>query len=291
MRGAADSHTIFKRRKAVIMFSRIRRHVNATTVLAIVALVFAMTGGALAVGGHGGASPAGAGASAALSSKAAAAVALVAKATPAASAAKAKARGKTGPRGPAGKEGKPGKEGPAGKEGAAGKEGPAGKEGKEGQEGKEGKEGKEGEKGKAGKPGAPGQTGFTETLPAEKTETGSWSYSGLKETLFLVPISFAIPLPAPLEEKDVHWVAAGGASTAECPGSAEKPAAKPGNLCVYASFLNGTTSNATPGFIDSSSAIFAGGAGTAGAVLSFGTAEGASVAGYGTWAVTAPEEG
>jgi hypothetical protein len=54
------------------------------------------------------------------------------------------AAGKEGPagrEGPAGKEGPTGKEGPLGKEGPAGKEGPLGKEGPAGKEGPQGKEG------------------------------------------------------------------------------------------------------------------------------------------------------
>jgi len=52
--------------------------------------------------------------------------------------------GSQGPTGPPGKEGLAGKEGKGGAEGQAGKQGPEGKEGKEGKAGTEGKEGKEG---------------------------------------------------------------------------------------------------------------------------------------------------
>jgi hypothetical protein len=97
------------------MFHRVRRHLNASTLIALLALVFAVTGGAFAATGHGG-SPAGA------------------LASVKAGAAKSK-RGPRGPQGPAG---------PAGKNGAAGPAGPAGPVGAKGETGATGAAGANG---------------------------------------------------------------------------------------------------------------------------------------------------
>jgi hypothetical protein len=87
------------------MLRALRRNINPSTFIAIIALVLAATGGAYAATGAGNH-----------------------KNALTAGAAKSK-RGPRGPQGPPGKEGKEGKVGaigPTGKEGAAGKEGPAG---------------------------------------------------------------------------------------------------------------------------------------------------------------------
>jgi Collagen triple helix repeat (20 copies) len=75
------------------------------------------------------------------------------------------ALGKEGPRGPEGKEGKEGKEGPSG-----GPIGPEGKEGKEGKEGPQGPEGKEGPQGPEGKEGRPAKLSALETVKGELAE-------------------------------------------------------------------------------------------------------------------------
>lgn len=246
------------------MISRIRTHLNAATLVAIIALVFAMTGGALAVGGHGGG----------------------ARAT-----ASAKGKGKAGPRGPAGPAGKEGKPGPEGKQGPSGKEGPPGKEGSEGKQGPAGKEGP------AGRQGYRGESGFVETLPPGKTETGTWSFAAPSEADIFVSISFPIRLAEALQGSgcsgkttpcQVHWITS-GTKTTECPGSAQKPEAAIGNLCVYEGQMMGKPSRVPP-TIFSPNSFLQEGAGTTGAVVLFGSAEGGEASGAGDWAVTAPEE-
>jgi hypothetical protein len=101
-----------------------------------------------------------------------------------------------------------------------------------------------------------GTTGFTETLPSGKTETGAFDISfkvpsqlteeeeedeveeaGTVVQQFASPISFSIPLAGPLAEEAVHFVSteeqAEGTAPAECPGSAETPLAQAGALCLY----------------------------------------------------------
>ena len=94
-----------------------------------------------------------------------------------------------------------------------------------------------------------GTTGFTETLPEGKTETGEWALIGDAAggfEHFADALSFNIPLEA---APTPHYIRTSGLepvwnSTEEkeeevaqpdCPGSAAAPAAEPGSLCVYAS--------------------------------------------------------
>jgi hypothetical protein len=191
------------------MFSKIRKHLSPSAVIAVLALVFAMSGGAYAMSGGG--------------------------RLPQASAASAKKSGKTGlrgPRGPAGKNGAPGERGPAGAPGSAGSQGPAGAQGPKGERGEEGEAGEPGEPGEPGKDGTPGNEGspWTDggTLPKGATETGSWFVKFGENEHAFAEISFPIRLQAELEGADVE-VGPG----AHCPGTAAKPEAEAGHLCIY----------------------------------------------------------
>jgi hypothetical protein len=216
------------------MFQRVRKHISPATVVAFMALIFAMTGGAFAAssGSGGGSSPAKATASTTL-----------------ATAAKAKPKAKAGPRGPAGAKGATG---PAGATGSAGPAGPAGATGPAGA-GTAGATGAIGATGATGAPGAVGPAGpegsFNTTLPKGKTLKGDWSAFGkAPEAGFPVvaTVSFGIPLAS---APATHYLRPGGneepffdgttgkeglRSQPACPGSAEEPKAEPGNLCVYA---------------------------------------------------------
>jgi hypothetical protein len=232
------------------MFKAIGRQINPATVLALVALVFAMTGGAYAISGgngvHGGA---------------------VAGAANAKKKGKSKSStGKPGPRGPEGKQGPAGPTGPVGREGPEGKAGAAGKDGTNGVSGesvtsaalKAGEEGcKEGgskftvggkvttacdgEKGAKGAAGTPGMIHPGETLPAEASETGSWAvyavapeYPYFHLNAIVDPISFTMPLEKALNEEHVVYLETGQGETTECPGTVADPKAASGYLCVYA---------------------------------------------------------
>lgn len=216
---------------------RIRIQLNATTLVSIVALVFAMTGGAFAVSSKGGSGNA---------------TAVAAKKK------KKKPKVLRGPRGPKGATG------PAGPAGPAGPQGPAGANGKDGTSGVNGKDGvgvtsaaASASECKAGGTkftsasgaskvcnGENGQTGFTATLPEGATEKGVISYAFSGPGGQFIPISFSIPLESPLGEENVHFILANGMElksngeevtqkAAECPGNAVGPTAKPGNLCIY----------------------------------------------------------
>ena len=255
------------------MFSSLRRRITPSTVIATVALLFAMSGGAYAAGKY-----------------------LITSTKQIKPSVLASLKGKAGPAGPAGANGAAGPAGPAGSgtPGAEGKQGPKGETGKEGSPGQNGKN---------------GETGFTEKLPPGKTETGTWSLgkvgalpSGQTKVQELVPVSFAIPLAAPLGEGNAHFLIDNEQTkqfeevyetsgeffqkpSTVCLGTPEDPKAAPGSLCIYAQQLQGVpeehehlTEVASPG--DSS------GVGPTGAVIRFlGSKEEAY--GFGSWAVTA----
>jgi hypothetical protein len=219
------------------MFSRIREHFGtAGLIVAIVALVAALGGGAYAATGgpHSG------------------------KAT-------ASAKAKRGPRGPKGLKGDPGT---AGQAGPAGVKGDAGAPGSNGTNGKDGTSvtstesstaieghctGVGGSKfvsasgttyacnGAKGKDGSPWTAGGT--LPPGQTETGIWGAANLGPGGNYFPISFALPLaaaPTPVLVKSNEQSKpgcpgrGGGEFGAGKPGNVPTiPLAEPGKLCVY----------------------------------------------------------
>lgn len=300
------------------MFQRVRKHITPATVMAFVALVFAVTGGAFAATGGGGRRGSN-------------------LSTLTANTAKAKAKTKAGPRGPAGKTGAigatgaTGATGPAGATGPGGPQGNAGTNGSNGENGKEGapgkngtsvtsKEVKEGEEGCEGKGGSVftasgktteacnGKTGFTKTLPSGETETGTWAFGdvpiGTGGVLYaLAPISFDIPLKVELTAAHSHYVSreeqehvSGHEPPVECQGSFEAPKAAPGSLCVYENVAQGTNNSTQSNFkiaglIRNPGKPLAFNAATTGAValievIEENGVEGGHAEGMGTWAVT-----
>jgi len=187
--------------------------------------------------------------------------------------------------------GKDGATGPAGKDGATG---PAGPQGSPGAKGDKGDQGIQGIQGIPGPPGKDGETGFTETLPAGKTETGAFAVQGTPadENGLIAAISFPIPLDEALDADHV-LIGSTFPKPAQCQGGALEPTAAPGYLCVYASFDStgtGLEQIENPGTLLGEES----GAGIAGARLRFSVppeAEGEEAArASGTFAVTAPAE-
>jgi len=214
----------------------------------------------------------------------------------------------------AGKPGAPGATGPAGAPGAKGDTGAAGSAGTNGTDGSDGTNGTNGTNGvspigtaftgeqngcKEGGVkfvganatvacnGVKGETGFTDTLPAGKTETGTWAL-GPHDEATVVPVSFTIPLAEAPEA--LHFVnLEGKEQTAEgetpvtpvnCLGSAENPTAAPGQVCVY----EGANFGEAVGFSANSVLTRLS---TTGATFLYNIAE--NQVAYGSWAVTAPE--
>jgi hypothetical protein len=222
--------------------------------------------------------------------------------------------------------GKPGATGPAGTAGAAGGKGDTGAKGDSGAAGAAGTAGANGVPGAPGAPGSPWTAGGT--LPTGSTETGTWSFTSPKlQNAMRVPISFSIPLAAPLGADHVHLVNADGSKevvfneetfeleevtptgcgAALTPaGTAEAPKAAAGNLCVYfteitpepkqaAAFHSETGSNfiIPPGFACEAIGCLTelggpgAGAGISGARLEINSTSEGGRFGYGSWAVTA----
>jgi hypothetical protein len=262
------------------MFQRLRKHLTPSTAIAFIALVFALTGGAFAASSNGGGSGAKATASV---SRAGSNIATTAKKKPA-------PKGKAGPRGPAGKTGATGATGATGPAGATGPGGPAGPAGATGPAGGTGPTGATGAAGAKGAPGTNGTTGFTKTLPSGETETGTWAgykaANNAPNELAIDAISFPIPLS--VAPKAVTKIKIGEPVVLPCKGSAEKPEAEPGNLCVFEGEKGFTNQGL---HLYSTASVTSAPAGTTGAEILLltktPTTVGEAATGEGTWAVTA----
>ncbi|HWY19534.1 MAG TPA: hypothetical protein VNY27_12600 [Solirubrobacteraceae bacterium] len=233
------------------MLAMIRRRFTYTNLAVTLALVFAMSGGAYAAGKY-----------------------LITSTKQIKPSVLKQLQGKAGA---SGAQGPAGAAGPAGPTGAGGAQGPQGPVGGAGPQGPKGEAGPKGENGKEGKPGT---TGFTETLPSEKTEKGtlaaSYNAAAASETVY-ASISFPIPLAAPVA---AHFVSS---PTTECPGKIESPEAKPGNLCVY-----GFASNLTfAAFGNLENGKAATETGKFGVLAVFETGAAGPAVAAGSWAVTA----
>jgi Collagen triple helix repeat (20 copies) len=292
------------------MFSPLRNRFGIPGAISVIALVFAMLGGAYAASNDGGG-----------------------KAT-------ASAKGKRGPRGPKGPAGPAGPQGPAGAQGAAGAKGDTGALGATGDKGDKGEKGEKGangtngvgedgksveevgggpsacggkggviyeiegsgnstevcngakgEKGEEGEKGDPWSVGGV--LPPGETETGAWSFLGdSSETRDIrVSISFPIPLAAPLGPESVHFQNEPG-SLEFCSGAPALAKAAPGHLCIYQNPTDTiATSLVTKIFplIDPEGLIFEEeGASRSGAVLLISPPAEGEISGAGSFAVTAP---
>ncbi len=275
------------------MFLRLRRHMSYANVVATFALVFAMSGGALAASKF------------LITStkqiKPSVVASLKGKAGPAG------AQGLAGPQGPAGPAGAKGENGAAGANGAAGSNGASVTSTPLGVGNEHCKEGGSefvsasgpgyacnGKQGKEGKEGSPWTAGGT--LPSGKTETGSWGIgiTPLGVTFAykqFISLSFPIELKASLEAAHVHFIEEAGNEVGtgtpptECgtpAGTVAEPKASPGNLCVYETH---DTAVEYEGIIQAASSKQEEGASTTGALLKMRPEEEEAFA-WGTWAVS-----
>jgi len=238
------------------MFSAIRKHFNYANTAATLALVFAMSGGALAAQHY------------------------LITSTKQISPKVIKAL--QGHNGLAGSVGATGPAGPVGAVGPSGQGGSSGLKGETGQEGKQGNEGKEGKAGKEGKEGPPGPQVIT-TLPSGSSESGQWaaiSTATAAGQTFATAISIPIPLAA---APAVHFIAENSAPPAGCSGSVENPSAEPGNLCVFVRLL----SEAQFLFMYDSQTNSVEAAGGTGTTLAFESTKAGTTQALGTWAVSA----
>jgi hypothetical protein len=281
------------------MFSALRKriHLSPTTVIATLALVFAMTGGAYAAKKY-----------------------LITSTKQISPSVLKSLQGKAGPVGANGAQGPAGPQGPAGAAGAKGENGTNGSNGAEGKKGENGTNGTPGTPGKSVKlinetPTSCGAGGYTyevegssapnevcngesasggglpDTLPVGKTETGTWSIevklAAGEETIYHAPYSFSIPLASALGGSEVE-VLPFGTTSANCAGTVENPQAAAGHMCVYVS--QGNDGHVLGGFVFQAETNSAEGASTAGGEMqmyvkdeSVNPEEGFD---RGTWAVT-----
>jgi Collagen triple helix repeat (20 copies) len=269
------------------MFSAIRRRMTPATVIATLALAFAMSGGAYA-GSH----------------------FLITSTKQIKPSVLKSLRGKAGPTAPAGPTGPAGAAG-AGAVGAQGSPGPKGDNGSPGAPGPKGENGTsvtstklpvgsasckeggseftaaEGKKTTACN-GSPWTVGGT--LPSGKSETGVWGFIPLaKPSPLNIPLSFPIPLEKALDESHVQVIGEGATGTGGCEGGTEEaPIAKPGYLCIYTLSIESMTAAQwaevsvgnleTPGF----------GTGKTGADMFTVSTLPESATARGVWVVTAP---
>lgn len=207
--------------------------------------------------------------------------------------------GRNGEQGPAGQAGS---QGPRGDAGAAGANGINGKDGEKGETGQAGKDGENG-KSVSIFPIAPGGEGCEETggakftngtdtayacngkdgtsssypevLPSGRTMEGYWEIQGENGFVFgpgwsITTISYPLPLATATSETIVIKTTSTEEEKTKCPGSLENPQATPGVLCLYPVFAEMTLATSLPS--------------TFGATLAFPKTE----EGYGSWAVKAP---
>jgi hypothetical protein len=248
-----------------MMFSRIRRRFTYANVVMTLALVFAMSGGALAAKHY-----------------------LISSVKQINPKVLKQLQGKPGPAGPESKPGAPGAPGKAGLNGTNGTNGTNGAPGESvAMNAATSTECKEGgvaftvaSKTEHACNGSPWTAGGT--LPKGATEAGAWVAPVIKNA-FGKPegvggISFTIPLSAKPAIAYIKEGQAGLEHASECPGTLESPKAGKGFLCVYARSEALATLHETEAF-------------AVGAQLYFQGAEisGTAVTGFadGTWAVTA----
>jgi hypothetical protein len=246
------------------MFHAIRRRINASGLLAILALIFALTGGAYAASRY--------------------VITSTKQISPKVLKSLKGKNGQNGANGVPGAAGPAGPTGPGGAQGAAGAKGETGPSGPGGKEGPPGPPGPKGDKGETGPPGP-----FTETLPKGATETGTWLAPANSSREELAMISFTLQLETPLDGSHVHYVTIADVEKEElpegCGGDVEKPVAEAGFLCVFEAKLSSPVGGAESALLLNPNKIAVGTVKT-GALLLI-ESENAESRFLGTWAVTA----
>jgi hypothetical protein len=261
------------------MLSRIGSRLTYANITATLALVFAMSGGALAANHY------------LLNS--------TRQINPKVLGALKGRTGVAGPKGSQGATGTPGAQGPEGRAGANGASG-AGVtsrefEGVAGDCTEGGSEfmaangttfacnGKNGETPPKEPKETPKGSTWPSALPAEATETGTWGFVSNAAGLTRVPLSFPVPTDEPLEptlgKGPVELLEPGEEDPLDthpnCPGTVARPKADPGFVCVYSEKLEDPLAGEGP-------------VRASGVVLIFKSNSTAPKIDEGTWAITAP---
>lgn len=150
---------------------------------------------------------------------------------------------------------------------------------------------KQGPRGLTGAQGAQGPAGpLLDVLPSGKTLRGVYDASGTVvdgqriQTSEGASVTFQVPLAA---APNPHFLSKGDPPTADCPGTVERPAAAPGQLCVYegGQWSNGPitiydpTTQASPGTTKWGFGLL---------IQPMSNTNTYGYTSHGTWAVTAP---
>jgi hypothetical protein len=196
--------------------------------------------------------------------------------------------------------------GPAGAQGAAGSNGKDGAQGGKGETGPQGKQGNPGAPGVDGEDGACSLGNTECVLPPGATMTGTWSFSApsggtatgepFEGEEALASISFPLQVKgAALQAEWIgldFWLEETGEEfdKSHCHGEAQSPEADPGYLCVYASAVNFNSGKGNKREFDRLEMLqLNGGVKPSGVVLPFKFKDLEKPAvGAGTWAATAP---
>jgi len=242
----------------------LRRRFTYSNVVATLALVFAMSGGAYAASKF-----------------------LITSTKQIKPSVLSSLKGKAGANGVAGAQGPAGAVGPAGTAGGVGPQGPAGTPGTNGEPGPEGKAGKNGANGKEGSPWTDGGT-----LPKGATETGVWQMGPMPESegFGRTTVSFTIPLAAPIATANVHIFRGTSIPKPGCTGTVVGEnvtdlKAESGNFCGWIQQFSGGSPTATVGAADIENEMEPG-VGISGAQLGLSGALKGLEEAHGTWAVT-----
>jgi hypothetical protein len=176
-------------------------------------------------------------------------------------------KGQRGLRGPAGAQGPQGAKGDTGATGATGPAGP---------------------KGDQGIQGVPGP--LLTALPSGSTlrgEFGIIEVASAGSEVYEQSITFQFPLAAGIPAANVHWVPAGGPVPAGCSGSLAAPGADAGHLCIF----NGEHTNApatSPLICNWAGTSCTSGTSKYGFAIAPSSTAAGHMEVDGTWAVTAP---
>jgi hypothetical protein len=250
----------------------IRNRLGVPGILAVIALVFSMAGGAYAAKKY-----------------------IITSTSQIKPSVLKKLRGPAGPPGATGATGATGQGGSAGQNGADGKTGTNGTNGKSVVTGSEAS----GTANCEGRGGAwvevegsnqkryicNGESG----APSSGTMTGEWSFDTKGAASTLVSFSFPRELSA---EPAFNWMGSGATPTPACPGSPANPEAAPGNVCMYAVGMfhagegtdqhpQGYVSPASPGSYNGYTV-----APKSGVTVEFPVEAGEEAYGWGSWAAT-----
>lgn len=260
---------------------KLKDRLGVPGILAMIALVFAMAGGAWAASGK--LTPVMKKEVEKIAKKAAKKVAIPGPQGP---------KGDTGPKGDAGPKGDTGSPGLPGKDGTDGKSvivaneaPPSCTEGGVTYEVEGSGEENEvcnGEEGPEGQPGQEGSPWVAGTAPSGVTLKGTWSLppyqAAAKEEVLFIPISTGVPVPVAGEGLKAVLAPDPG-----CPGTAAspQPAINPNEVCLYAE----EETNIEPEIFPSSSKLRKSGGGI---IVRLETAAAGVARAYGSWAFTTP---